>query len=171
MSKLHEFINFRMRELANEETALRHKLSQIEAERGQLHAAAQAAGITLQPIPSMGKTETQSAPRGGIHSRFRSPEPKTLPLSDLQAIEEEFAELLGRPTRRSIPEKTIKEAVVEVLTDARDGMTALDILAAINQRFETDYPRTSLSPQLSRLKAEGKLEREGMIWSLAKPSS
>jgi len=45
-------------------------------------------------------------------------------------------------------------------------MTALEILAAINLKFGTDYPRTSLSPQLSRLKADGRIEREGIVWRL-----
>lgn len=72
----------------------------------------------------------------------------------------------ARRTRRTIPEKTIKDAVVEVLGAKGAGMTALEMLAAINLKFGTDYPRTSLSPQLSRLKADGKIEREGIVWRL-----
>jgi hypothetical protein len=70
----------------------------------------------------------------------------------------------ARRSRRTIPEKTIKDAVIEVLKSKGAGMTALEILAAINLKFGTDYPRTSLSPQLSRLKADGKIEREGIVW-------
>jgi hypothetical protein len=69
--------------------------------------------------------------------------------------------------RRTIPEKTIKQAVMEVLKGRVSGMTALEILAEINKRFSVDYPRTSLSPQLSRLKAEGKIKREGNTWRIA----
>lgn len=69
-------------------------------------------------------------------------------------------------TRRTIPERTIKDAVIEVLKERDRGMTALEILAAINFKFETDYPRTSLSPQLSRLKTDGKIERDGTVWKL-----
>ena len=79
---------------------------------------------------------------------------------------EKALEVLRRPSRRTIPEKTLKDAVVEVLRAKAGGMTALEILAAINLRFSADYPRTSLSPQLSRLKAEGKLIREGIVWRL-----
>ncbi len=70
-------------------------------------------------------------------------------------------------TRRSVPEKTIKEAVLAVLKESTTGLTALDILDRINAHLGVNYPRTSLSPQLSRLKADGLLRREGNIWSKA----
>lgn len=73
-----------------------------------------------------------------------------------------------RRSRRTIPEKTIKDAVIEVLGAKGAGMTALEILAAINLKFGTEYPRTSLSPQLSRLKADGRINREGIVWTLEK---
>lgn len=76
-------------------------------------------------------------------------------------------QILAKPTRRTIPEKTIKEAVIEVLKAKGGSMTALEILSAINLKFSMDYPRTSLSPQLSRLKAEGQIERNGIAWQLA----
>lgn len=69
--------------------------------------------------------------------------------------------------QRSLPERTIKEAVIEVLSDHEGGMTAINILSLINRRFKSAYPRTSLSPQLSRLKADGILERNGIVWRLA----
>lgn len=64
--------------------------------------------------------------------------------------------------------KTIKEAVVDILNEAGQGLTALQILPLVNRRLGVEYPRTSLSPQLSRLKADGLLTREGVLWSLAK---
>ena len=48
-------------------------------------------------------------------------------------------------------------------------MTAQEILAQINSRFffESAVPRTSLSPQLSRLNNEDrKIKLEGSLWSL-----
>lgn len=68
---------------------------------------------------------------------------------------------------KRVSEATIKEMVLEILIENQGrGMTALDILACINERVDVDYPRTSLSPQLSRLKADGKLHREGFLWAL-----
>jgi hypothetical protein len=63
---------------------------------------------------------------------------------------------------------TIKQAVLEVLKDHPEGMTALEILAQINTRyFGGDIPRTSLSPQLSRLKDnDQKIELTGNKWFL-----
>lgn len=150
MTALQSFIHSRMRELANEDAALRHKLSVNESERAQLRAAAQAAGLQLEPT-------TQPVPPPAVVEAIKTGDMSKVPPS-----------LIGG-SRRTIPEKSIKEAVLEVLDSLGIGLTALDLLGAINTKFNTDYPRTSLSPQLSRLKAEGKITRDGNLWSLAKP--
>lgn len=61
---------------------------------------------------------------------------------------------------------TIMDAVMEVLADRPDGMTALEILAEINTRyFGGRIIRSSLSPQLSRLKdRHKKIELRGNRW-------
>ncbi|TPI44503.1 hypothetical protein FJ414_01945 [Mesorhizobium sp. B3-1-6] len=61
---------------------------------------------------------------------------------------------------------TIKEAAIEALTDEPLGMTANAILKVVNEKLGTDYPRSSLSPQLSRLKGEGVVYREDDRWVL-----
>jgi hypothetical protein len=63
---------------------------------------------------------------------------------------------------------TIKEAVLDVLKRKPEGMTALEILAEINKRyFDGSIVRTSLSPQLSRLKDnDGKITLRGNRWFL-----
>lgn len=66
---------------------------------------------------------------------------------------------------------SIKDYVVQVLSDSQKGMVALDILAAINERFEKNYDRTSLSPQLSRLRQDGVLGLRGPVWYLARDNS
>jgi chromosome segregation ATPase len=68
-------------------------------------------------------------------------------------------------TRTSKP--TIMQAVLEVLKDHEvEGMTAQEILAEINTRyFAGRIPRSSLSPQLSRLKdRDEKIELRGNRW-------
>lgn len=70
--------------------------------------------------------------------------------------------------RRSGPELTIKEAVIQVLNVAHNGLTASEILEKINEIMGTDYARTSLSPQLSRLKQDGKIELDGQVWRIAR---
>lgn len=69
--------------------------------------------------------------------------------------------------RRRGSASTIKEAVVSVLGDSSRAMTALEILETINRRMGLEYPRSSLSPQLSRLKSEGTLTLDENHWDLA----
>lgn len=63
------------------------------------------------------------------------------------------------------PRLTIKQAVLKILgAIAPKGLSALGILEKLRTEFGMNYPRESLSPQLSRLKAEGKLKLEGGVW-------
>lgn len=75
------------------------------------------------------------------------------------------------PARRRQASATLKEAVVEILRREGRGMTALQILPLVNEFLGHEYPRTSLSPQLSRLKVEGVIDRNGVIWTLVEPAS
>lgn len=71
----------------------------------------------------------------------------------------------GRAPRR-LSEATIKMTVLNLLHAFPAGQTALEILERINRTVDAPYPRTSLSPQLSRLKTEGKIHRIGRVWTL-----
>jgi hypothetical protein len=64
---------------------------------------------------------------------------------------------------------TIMRAIMEVLKEKPEGMAALEILAEINRRyFGGSIVRTSLSPQLSRLKdRDHKIILRGNRWYLA----
>jgi hypothetical protein len=63
---------------------------------------------------------------------------------------------------------TIKEMVLEVLSGRGGlGVEASEIIALISNRFGEEVPRSSLSPQLSRLKEDGLLDLEGRIWKIA----
>jgi sugar-specific transcriptional regulator TrmB len=59
---------------------------------------------------------------------------------------------------------TIKEMAKAVLTSAENGMTSGEILAAIKDAYGRDIDRTSLSPQLSRLKADDEVFLNGERW-------
>ena len=87
---------------------------------------------------------------------------KTAKLIGMEGVYRQDAE------RAEAQKKTMKEAVVEILSAVPRGLTALDILRELNTRMNTTYPRTSLSPQLSRLKQEGKVTQSGIVWSLDK---
>lgn len=62
---------------------------------------------------------------------------------------------LAEPRRRKSP--SIKNMVMDVIHDSDRPLHAVEILQRINSKNELNIPRTSLSPQLSRLRQEGKL--------------
>jgi hypothetical protein len=62
--------------------------------------------------------------------------------------------------------ETIKEQVVKILNDCPGGLDAREIQAHLKNRFARDVKRESLSPQLSRLGAEGVIRRDGKTWIL-----
>lgn len=64
---------------------------------------------------------------------------------------------------------TIKEMVLELLTEVYpQGLDALKILEGIQARWLPGLERTSLSPQLSRLKESGLIRNEDRKWILQK---
>jgi hypothetical protein len=90
-------------------------------------------------------------------------------LSELERLIRAMQILEETPARvGERPQLTIKQGVLRVLESAPDGLTALGILERLKLDLEMDYERTSLSPQLSRLKRDGKIKLDGGIWSLNK---
>jgi hypothetical protein len=73
--------------------------------------------------------------------------------------------ITGKERRQ--PRGVIKRAVLETLEHAPEGMDALTILFTINYRLGSNFARTSLSPQLSRLKDDGFIILTRKIWKLA----
>lgn len=177
METLSDFIARRLGELDSQEQHLRRALSALKDEQDQLHRAAQAAGVPAVPYRSPAVITGAQITAGAIDANkivsglILSSNPLRHPrfAGGGEAFEPTTQRVSRSPKRAS--EKTIKEAVVEILQWEDDGMPAVDILAKLHERFGFDYPRTSLSPQLSRLKAEGMLVREGMNWRLADTSA
>lgn len=62
---------------------------------------------------------------------------------------------------------TIMEMVVEILKKFPTGLSASNILELIHDRYDNELERTSLSPQLSRLKQRGELSYNNGKWLLA----
>lgn len=65
--------------------------------------------------------------------------------------------------------RTIKDMVRTILKSDSTGLTATDILAKIKENFDRDLGRTSLSPQLSRMKEDGEVIVNDNSWFLAVP--
>lgn len=64
------------------------------------------------------------------------------------------------------PRGAIKNAILRTLERHPAGLDAITILHEMNSRDGTSYERTSLSPQLSRLKADGYVTLEGNTWRI-----
>jgi hypothetical protein len=64
---------------------------------------------------------------------------------------------------------TIKQAVLDLLQEHPDGLTAEDILTKLNAGPLPNLVRSSLSPQLSRLRhIDGAIDFQGGWWRVAK---
>lgn len=68
---------------------------------------------------------------------------------------------------------TIKKAIVQVLEEVYPmGLTALEILDRLNRRWwRGDLKRTSLSPQITRLKNDEKVVNERGSWKAVKENA
>lgn len=83
------------------------------------------------------------------------------------AIKTGTPERLGAPLRTATMsgKPTIKEMVLDVLNGG-GGAEASEIVELIHNRFGEEIPRSSLSPQLSRLKEDGFLNLDGRVWTI-----
>ncbi|MCG5234925.1 hypothetical protein [Xanthobacter oligotrophicus] len=134
---LSDFLIRRRREIAEAQDRLHAELHALNVESDQIELAAKVAGVEDHVVTKETYVE------------------RTI-----------FGGLIRGSREKVVAERTIKEAVVRTLTDAGRGMTAQEILPVVNKHLGVDYPRTSLSPQLSRLKHDGIVERNGIVWSL-----
>jgi hypothetical protein len=66
---------------------------------------------------------------------------------------------------------TIKGMIREVLKSSSKGLTSTEILEGIDKNFGKKIERTSLSPQLSRMKEDGEVSLQGNFWVLSLPPS
>jgi hypothetical protein len=98
--------------------------------------------------------ETQRAYLVDIDARIRT----------LRKEREDIDEFLSKREHKARP--TIMEAILATLDHKPDGLTALEILDELNAKyFNGELARTSLSPQLSRLKErDRKITLQGDRW-------
>lgn len=69
--------------------------------------------------------------------------------------------------REMITPRTVKQMILELLDQTYPGgLTALEILAQIRERWKPDLDRTTLSPQLTRLKRDKKITNDKTRWFL-----
>ena len=75
----------------------------------------------------------------------------------------------GEPApRRKSSSPTIKDLIEQVLEDWQDGATAEEIIKDVADKFSKNVPRSSMSPQLTRLKNDDRITRWNDRWILPK---
>lgn len=73
----------------------------------------------------------------------------------------------GASKTRRVSGHTFQEMIVDVLNDLVDGAADANyIIDLIDKKFKKKIQRSSISPQLSRLKAKGVLDLNDNVWSL-----
>jgi hypothetical protein len=93
-------------------------------------------------------------------------------LDQMKVLERELEEIraawgaleleTGSPRAKQSP--TIKDMVRQILRGRPDGLRAKELLREIQDRFGVTIERTSLSPQLSRLRESGEITLENGRW-------
>jgi hypothetical protein len=117
--------------------------------------------------------EFMTARRSEIQSQIKALK------AELQEIDAAFAALpqdgQPKPQRErgssSTGKKTLKELALDALTENPDGLEALDIIKWIKEKHGIEVARESMSPQLSRLGHDNKINRVGLTWRLSSPPS
>lgn len=88
-------------------------------------------------------------------------------LHELKTVKQNLPEsqsTIADDEARPEPGRTIKDMVRSSLTKRPNGLTATALLKAIAEDFDATIERTSLSPQLSRLRRAGDVVLKDGIW-------
>jgi hypothetical protein len=114
------------------------------------------------------KMEPLEAVSESLRAQLSANEIKLQALAKEQSDIEKALRALGKKDA-SETSVTIKDAILKILGDAPGGLTPREILAALNERFfDGTLLRTSMSPQLTRLKNDDrKIRQRGDKYFLA----
>jgi hypothetical protein len=161
------FLERRERELTHQIAALRgqiatkeRELAEIQAVRATLAPSAPAPAGQAPPVPDTSTFEAAA------FDQIRA------------AAENRHAAAVAHPMQQSVliggvPQKrTIKSMILTALTSHfDDGATLTELRTFIKDVFGLEIDRTSISPQLARLREEGAVEQGGGKWRLTEPAS
>ena len=77
----------------------------------------------------------------------------------------------ARKAHPDVQKLTMKQLVVRTLTEhLKNGATANELLDFFERKWGRKIERTSLSPQLSRLKSDNIIQLQGKTWRLSEPA-
>jgi hypothetical protein len=141
METLHEFLARREQELVADIGKLREALAPLE---GELADVRRARGAVFHGLPS----------------DEDGPLRKAISASDEFEPVPEAAGAFRRLTMKQLTEKALRE-------NFPNGATAIKLVEFFHEAWgRKDIVRSSLSPQLSRLKAEHKVDLHGKVWKI-----
>lgn len=92
-------------------------------------------------------------------------------MAEIKAVEAALDSVSAPQPRKKPSEPTIKDMIEDVLADRDDGATSDEIIDLVANKFQKSVPRSSMSPQLSRLKGAHRVTRENERWMLPKFAS
>lgn len=107
--------------------------------------------------------------REQVRRGIRAMTGETIPSTGLRASSDAVAHH-RRIANPSIQSLTFKQLVIKALMEHFvNGATAIELLDFFKREWGREVLRTSLSPQLSRLKNDNLIELRGKTWHLSKP--
>jgi hypothetical protein len=167
------FLGRRERELIHQVAALRaeiqskqNELAELRAVRATLAPSVPTAAVPAAPAvpPPMPDTSTFDV----VSNLIAATDENRRAASVAHPMQQTESALIG-----GVPQKrTIKSMILSALTSHfDDGATLAELRAFIKDVFGQEVDRTSISPQLSRLRDEGAVEQRGRAWRLSEPAS
>lgn len=145
------YLSEREQRLKSELAALRARIAPIERELFEIGQAQKAVGnVAAEPFQA---PLFQTGPDEHVDDEA----------ADLW---KEYKRVLAERAANPYFKLTIKDLVLKALREQfQSGATAQDLLEFFESAWgRDDIPRTSLSPQLSRLRTEQKIDRNGSMW-------
>jgi hypothetical protein len=164
---LRSFLERRERELIHQMSALRAEIQSKEKELAEIRAVRATLAPSV-PTPAVPPPVPHTTTFDVATNQIRAAEENRRTASVAHPMQQTESVLIG-----GVPQKrTIKSMILAALiSHFDDGATLAELRTFIKDVFSREIDRTSLSPQLARLREEGAVEQAGRKWRLSEPAS
>jgi hypothetical protein len=169
---LRTFLERRERELTHQVAHLRAQIESKETELAEIQTAraslSSSVPATTVPAPAAPPPVPDTNTFDAAADQIRAAEENRRVASIGHPMQQGQSVLIG-----GVPQKrTIKSMIVTALTSHfDDGATLSELRNFIKDVFGQEIDRTSISPQLARLREDGVVEKRGKKWKLSEPAS
>jgi hypothetical protein len=167
---LRSFLERRERELTHQIAAVRGELQLKEKELAEIRAVratlAPSVPTPAVPAPAVPPPVPDTTTFDAAANLIRATGENRGAASVAHPLQQTESVLIGGAKR------TIKSMILTALTSHfDDGATLAELRTFIMDVFGQEIDRTSISPQLARLRDEGAVEQRGRKWRLSEPAS